>query len=85
MSHSIDQRIHELHQHLTALPEATPSTREQLLILLADINRLLDTPSTEVQTPGEAMESLAAQFEADHPALSATLRNIIDNLGKAGI
>lgn len=85
MSHPIDQHIHELHRHLTALPEAPPSTREQLLILLADINRLLDTPPIEQQTPSEAMESLAVQFDADHPSLSAALRSLIDNLSKAGI
>jgi hypothetical protein len=85
MSDPIDQQIQELHRHLTALTEAPDSTRDQLLILLADINRLLDTPPAAEQTPTEAVESLAVQFDTDHPALSAALRNIIDNLSKAGI
>jgi len=31
------------------------------------------------------LESLAVQFEADHPGLAELLRQIIDALGKAGI
>ena len=85
MSQLIDQQIQDLHRHLTALPEAPESTRGQLLILLADINRLLDNPPTQEQTPTEAVESLAAQFDVDHPALSVALRSVIDNLSKAGI
>ncbi len=85
MSHPIDLQLQELHRHLASLPEASPSTREQLLIIMADINRLLDNSAEQEQTPSEAVESLAAQFDAEHPSLSAALRNIIDNLGKAGI
>jgi len=31
------------------------------------------------------LEELAVQFEADHPALAASLRQLTDLLGKAGI
>jgi hypothetical protein len=37
----------------------------------------------EASTP--RLESLAVRFEADHPGLAATLRRLIDLLGKAGI
>lgn len=85
MSHPIDQQLHELHRQLAGLPAVPSSTREQLLIVQADINRLLDESTPQQQTPGEAVETLAAQFDAEHPSLSAALRNLIDNLGKAGI
>jgi hypothetical protein len=85
MSSSIDQQLHQLHQRLAALPQVEPATREQLLIVLADINRLLEADTPQQSTPSEAVESLAAQFDADHPSLSAALRSVIDTLGKAGI
>ena len=31
------------------------------------------------------LESLAVRFEASHPALAETLREVIDTLGKAGL
>jgi len=39
--------------------------------------------AVEASTP--RLESLAVRFEADHPGLAATLRRLIDLLGKAGI
>lgn len=39
--------------------------------------------AAEEHTP--RLESLAVQFEADHPSLAATLRRLVDLLGKAGI
>ncbi|MGD9843377.1 MAG: DUF4404 family protein [Steroidobacteraceae bacterium] len=85
MSHPIDQQLHDLHEKLTSLPQVEPATREQLLIVLADINRLLDSEIPQRNSPAEAVESLAAQFDVDHPSLSAALRNLVDTLGKAGI
>jgi DNA-binding transcriptional ArsR family regulator len=85
MPHPVDAQIHELHRQLAGLPQAEPETRDQLLILLADITRLLDDAASAQHTPTEAVESLAARFDADHPALSGALRNLIDSLGKAGI
>lgn len=32
-----------------------------------------------------SLEGLAARFDADHPALAQTLRQLVDFLGKAGI
>jgi predicted component of type VI protein secretion system len=39
--------------------------------------------TAEAHTP--RLEALAVQFEADHPALAALLRRLVDLLGKAGI
>lgn len=85
MAHPIDTQIHDLHRQLAGLPVAEASTREQLLILQADMTRLLDDAGDSPSQPGEALESMAARFDADHPALSTALRNLVDTLGKAGI
>ncbi len=40
-------------------------------------------PATEANT--SRLEALAVRFEADHPALAATLRRLVDLLGEVGI
>jgi len=56
-------------------------SRRLLGVVVADIERLgLAAPTT----PG-GLEILAVRFEADHPAVAATLRQVGDLLGKAGI
>lgn len=83
---SIDQQLQALHRQLAELERVAPTTQAQLLILQADINRLLDaSDTTDDASPTDAVESLAARFDADHPALSSALRSLIDTLGKAGI
>jgi hypothetical protein len=82
----IHEQIQALHRQLTALPQADLDTQEQLLILQADINRLLtDDAADSENSPTDAVESLAARFDADHPQLSSALRSLVDTLGKAGI
>ena len=90
MSSSNTHLIHDiqvLHRHLSELQQADPAVQKQLLILQADINRLTENAAedTDEHSPAEAVESLAARFDADHPALSAALRSLLDSLGKAGI
>ena len=70
-----------LREHLSA---GTP--------LRAEDRERLDTAMEAIGTPGapEAgallrLERLAVRFEASHPALAETLREIIDTLGKGGI
>jgi hypothetical protein len=71
---------------------------ELLSTLLADITRLLATtrpaPSDSATIQAERdrhsalterLDGFAVQFEAEHPALSAALRRVVDALGKAGI
>ncbi len=83
----IVQQIQALHRQLTELQQIDSTVQEQLLILQADINRLVDNnaPDAQEHSPTEAVESLAARFDADHPTLSTALRNLLDSLGKAGI
>jgi hypothetical protein len=84
MTTALNEQLRSLHQQLAALDEAPPATREQLLILLADISRLLDS-EVPSNSPAEALETLATRFDMKHPALSEALRRLVDALGKAGI
>jgi hypothetical protein len=60
--------------------------------LRAEERERLDTVMDAIAAPGSAtpgvllrLERLAVRFEASHPALAETLREIIDTLGKGGI
>jgi len=81
-----DQLI-ALHESLATVRFVDAESRQLLLLLLADISRLLDPDSSAEQdnSPVDKLESLAVKFDADHPALSAALRQLMDALAKAGI
>jgi len=81
------QLLASLHEHLAAVQTVDADTRQQLVVVLADISRLLhaDAASANNHTPAEALDTLAAKFDVDHPALSNALRQLVDTLGKAGI
>lgn len=86
MSTQLKQQLQTLHRELRETPHADAETRQWLLILLADITRLLDPDGAAAEpSPAVSLENLAARFDADHPALSAAMRQLIDALGKAGI
>ena len=64
-----------------------PKLRQQLIVLLGDITRLLGKPTTagEHNSLIEQLDALAVRFEADHPALGTAIRQVVDALAKAGI
>jgi Domain of unknown function (DUF4404) len=60
--------------------------------LRAEDRARLNTVMQAIDAPGPAgpgallrIERLAVRFEASHPALAETLREIIDTLGKGGL
>ena len=70
-----------LREHLSAAAAIRAEDRERL-----------DTVVETIGAPGSGgpgallrIERLAVRFEASHPALAETLREIIDTLGKGGI
>lgn len=86
MSAALKQQLQALHQQLRDTAIVDAETRQWLLILLADITRLLDPDAESAEgSPVAALDTLAARFDADHPALSTAMRQLIDALGKAGI
>ena len=64
-----------------------PELRQQLIVVLGDITRLLGKPASagEHNSLIEQLDALAVRFEAEHPALGTALRQVVDALGKAGI
>jgi hypothetical protein len=64
-----------------------PELRQQLIVQLGDITRLLGKPTTagEHNSLIEQLDALAVRFEADHPALGTAIRQVVDALAKAGI
>jgi hypothetical protein len=68
------RRLHAELQQATALDD---ESRSLLRVLAQDIEQF--------RAHGPASRELAARFEAEHPTLAATLRQIADTLGKAGI
>ena len=80
-SEQLNSLLQRLHEELARAATLDDESRRLLGVVVTDIERLgLATPTT----PG-GLESLAVRFEADHPAVAATLRQVGDLLGKAGI
>jgi hypothetical protein len=89
---SLEQSLAELHAKLAAAPRLDEGSRKLLHDVLRDVERLLREPSEpreSRQTPAHGathrLETLAVDFDADHPSLAASLREFIDLLGRAGL
>ena len=98
---SLRELLARLHERLSASGRALDSESRQLLTTLTrDIERALDSADRATgdkadQVLDEAsaaaaahtprLESLAVRFEAGHPAIAETLRELMDALVKAGI
>lgn len=87
MSTTLKQQLAIVHTQLSDLRTIDTETRQLLLVVLADISRLLEPEAAAANdaSPTETFETIAARFDADHPALSTAVRQLIDALAKAGI
>jgi len=79
-----------LRQHLKAPGPMDADARRELGGVTGDLERSLGAgvaDPTDARSAGVAprLEALAVRFEAGHPALAETLREIVDALAKAGI
>lgn len=75
----------KLHQELERAPAVDAESRKILLKLMADIERIVGKGPATPGAHRNRLEDLEVKFEADHPALAATLREFIDLLAKAGL
>jgi len=86
---TLRELLARVHERLSQPGSVDGEARELLGTVMRDIERALGrrTPggAGSVQVNAPRLESLAVQFEADHPQLAELLRRIIDALGKAGI
>jgi hypothetical protein len=82
---SLPELLRRVRAHLGAGP-VEGDARQQLGTLVRDIEAKLGQGTPAAVAPAvPRLESLAVKFEASHPALAETLREVIDALGKAGI
>jgi hypothetical protein len=88
---SLQVLLARIHERLNEAGSVDAGSRELLTQVMGDIERALaaqDAPvvATEVAEANTSrLEALAVRFEADHPALAATLRRLVDLLGEVGI
>ncbi len=82
---SLRELLARVHEHLSAGGRVEADVRAQLGTVMRDIERTLGAGADTAATAAPRLERLAVKFEASHPALAETLREVIDALGKAGI
>jgi hypothetical protein len=84
-----DQRLQDmlarLRAHLSAAPQMRPTEREQLDKAIGAIGAIGSDAGTGDAGTLLRLERLAVRFEASHPKLAETLREIADTLAKGGI
>ena len=73
----------QLHARLGTAKSLDKDERESLKTVLHDIEKALG--DEDVDAPKPRLEALAVKFEADHPALADSIRQLADLLGKVGI
>lgn len=80
---TLRELLARVHAHLAGGAPVDTRSRELLGTVLRDIERTLGAEGAGAAVP--RLESLAVRFEASHPSLAETLREVVDALGKAGI
>jgi hypothetical protein len=87
---SLRERLAKLHAELSKAHQQNPASRPSLGEILPDVQRILDQPAGAAaasvdKSLRERLESVAVQFEADHPTLAASARRLIELLNEVGI
>jgi Domain of unknown function (DUF4404) len=83
--HNLRELLAQLHARLGKAKSLDEDERESLVTVLHDIDKLLGRKGRAVEAPAPRLEALAVKFEAEHPALADSVRQLADLLGKAGI
>lgn len=81
----LNQQLDALHQQLQSLDTVDETTGEQLRRLSQDIQRLTAGAAAGELSLSDQARELEARFEADHPAASGVLREIINSLARMGL
>jgi|HubBroStandDraft_5_1064220.scaffolds.fasta_scaffold586757_2 hypothetical protein len=87
---SLRDHLTQLRTELGASASVDQETRLLLGDIMRDIVRLTESPAADARAlrggaPAERLEGIAVQFEADHPAFAASIRRLVDLLGKLGV
>jgi hypothetical protein len=83
---SLREHAAKLHAEMTAALAANPESKQALSAALPEVHALSNTAdSLPHATLPNRLESLAVQFEADHPTLAASARRLVELLAEVGI
>jgi Domain of unknown function (DUF4404) len=87
---TLRERLAKLHADLTQAQKENPAARQSLGEILPDVKRLVDQlPGAEAAAKDRSLpdrlEGVAVRFEAEHPTLAASARQLIDLLSEVGI
>jgi hypothetical protein len=84
-SEDLHRTLERLRGELRQAPSLDDESRRLLQDLARDAERLPKGAAPTAHSWSERLEELAVRFEADHPTIGASLRELIEILGKAGI
>ena len=84
---SLKELLNSLHAVLEKTDEVDPETLELVRNLDEEINRLVESDSSEgdFDSVVDQAKSVETRFAVDHPVAERFLREIIDALSKVGI
>lgn len=84
-----DSKLHvllaQLHSQLAQEKSLDSDARKHLTAALHDIEQALTRSGAHTAPTTSRIEALAVQFEAEYPRVAAVVRELVDELGKAGI
>jgi hypothetical protein len=83
--HKLRELLSQLHARLGTTKSLNAEERKGLTTVLHDIENALGRSDDGVAAPRPRLEALAVKFEAEHPTLAESLRQLVDLLAKAGI
>lgn len=83
----LQQQLQELRDQLAEKPPMTEEERAELFVLTQEIELQLASQAAAVSdaTLIDGVNLAVERFEASHPTLAGTLRNIVQSLANMGI
>lgn len=83
---SLQTLLGKVSERLKEAGSVDAGSRELLKQVMGDIDRALGSGADTVHEANTSrLEALAVRFEADHPALAASVRRLVDLLAEVGI
>jgi hypothetical protein len=87
MSHELQRQLEHLRDQLADSPPLSEEERATLYLLTQDIEAQLSRQAAAAPDASlvDGVTLAVERFEADHPTLAGTLRNILQSLANMGI
>ena len=87
MSHELQRQLEHLRDQLADSPPLSEEERASLYLLTQDIEAQLARQAAAAPDASlvDGVTLAVERFEADHPTLAGTLRNILQSLANMGI